>query len=159
MAWSSHFWQTTLRRRLAPAFTISWATTATRSVGCCAIWAHAAGSTTTLPMPRSLRGSLRIFSCTEGRENRWRPCCAPCPLQRKCGSMLFWAIAWWRRSFAVSKRLAALLLALTALMLVLTACYRVLETPFWNYNGSRLMPSFAVARGINYYVLPHHGPL
>ncbi len=81
------------------------------------------------------------------------------PPSAQCGSMLFWAIAWWRRSFAVSKRLAALLLALTALMLVLTACYRVLETPFWNYNGSRLMPSFAVARGINYYVLPHHGPL
>ena len=55
--------------------------------------------------------------------------------------------------------MAGMLLALTALALFFTACYRVLETPLWNYNGSRLMPSFAVAQGINYYKLPHEGPL
>lgn len=59
----------------------------------------------------------------------------------------------------MSKRAARVLLLLTAVALFLIACYRVLETPFWNYNGSRLMPSFAVARGIDYYVLPHQGPL
>ena len=59
----------------------------------------------------------------------------------------------------MSKKLAAILLSLAALGLLLTACYRVLDTPFWNYNGSRLMPSFAVAHGMNYYKLPHEGPL
>ena len=46
-----------------------------------------------------------------------------------------------------------------AFALLINIAYRVLDTPFWNYNGSRLMPSFAVARGWNYYVLPHGGPL
>ena len=46
-------------------------------------------------------------------------------------------------------------------MVLLLACvYRVLETPFWNVNGSRLMPSFALSRGVNYYVdLARGGPL
>jgi len=59
----------------------------------------------------------------------------------------------------VSKKPAGLLLAFTALALFLNICYRVMATPAWGYNGSRLMPSFALARGINYYVLPHQGPL
>jgi len=47
-----------------------------------------------------------------------------------------------------------------ALALFLTIVFRALETPFWNMNGARLMPSFAIARGINYYVLvPPGGPL
>ena len=47
-----------------------------------------------------------------------------------------------------------------ALVLLCTVCHRLLETPLWSYNGARLMPSFAVARGLNYYLLsPHGGPL
>ncbi len=59
----------------------------------------------------------------------------------------------------MSKRPAALLLLLTAVAMFFTICYRVLLTPSWNFNGSRLMPSFAITRGINYYKLPHEGPL
>jgi hypothetical protein len=51
-------------------------------------------------------------------------------------------------------------LAAAALLLFFTVCHRLLETPFWSLNGSRLMPSFALARGVNYYVLlPPGGPL
>ncbi len=51
-------------------------------------------------------------------------------------------------------------LACAALVLFCTVCHRLLETPFWNVNGSRLMASFALARGVNYYVLlPPGGPL
>jgi|SRR5580658_209213 hypothetical protein len=51
-------------------------------------------------------------------------------------------------------------MAAAALVLLLTICHRVLETPLWSFNGSRLMPSFAVARGVNYYILiPPGGPL
>ena len=47
-----------------------------------------------------------------------------------------------------------------AMVLAFTVVHRMLETPLWNYNGSRLMPSFALAHGINYYVLmPPGGPL
>ena len=38
-------------------------------------------------------------------------------------------------------------------MLFLAICQRLLETPFWSFNGSRLMPSIALARGVNYYVV------
>ena len=46
-------------------------------------------------------------------------------------------------------------------MVLLLACvYRVLGTPFWSVNGSRLMPSFALSHGVNYYVdLARGGPL
>ena len=45
-------------------------------------------------------------------------------------------------------------------MLLLIICHRLLETPLWGYNGARLMPSFALARGVDYYVLlPPGGPL
>lgn len=51
-------------------------------------------------------------------------------------------------------------LASAALVLFLTVCHRLLQTPFWSYNGSRLMPSLALARGLNFYVvLPPGGPL
>jgi hypothetical protein len=51
-------------------------------------------------------------------------------------------------------------LACAALVLLFTVCHRWLETPLWSFNGSRLMPSFALARGVNYYVLsPPGGPL
>jgi hypothetical protein len=51
-------------------------------------------------------------------------------------------------------------LSAAALVLLSTICYRLIDTPFWNVNGSRLMPSFALSRGINYYVLfPPGGPL
>ena len=51
-------------------------------------------------------------------------------------------------------------MACAALALITTACYRLLRTPFWSANGSRLMPSFALARGLNYYVVsPPGGPL
>jgi len=51
-------------------------------------------------------------------------------------------------------------LACAAIALSCTICHRLLETPLWNYNGSRLMPSFALAKGVNYYVLlPPGGPL
>ena len=51
-------------------------------------------------------------------------------------------------------------LAAAAVVLFLTACHRLLETPLWSFNGSRLMPSFALAHGVHYYVLfPPGGPL
>ncbi len=51
-------------------------------------------------------------------------------------------------------------LAGVSLVLFFTVCHRLLETPFWSYNGSRLMSSFALAHGLNYYVLmPPGGPL
>ncbi|HXM41399.1 MAG TPA: hypothetical protein VN924_09110 [Bryobacteraceae bacterium] len=51
-------------------------------------------------------------------------------------------------------------MAALALVLFFTVCHRWLETPLWSFNGSRLMPSFALARGVNYYVLsPPGGPL
>ena len=51
-------------------------------------------------------------------------------------------------------------LGAAAAVLFLAICYRVLDTPFWNVNGARLMPSFAVAHGVNYYVaLSSGGPL
>jgi hypothetical protein len=59
----------------------------------------------------------------------------------------------------MSKRAAAVLLLLTAVAMFFTICYRVLLTPSWNFNGARLMPSFAIAHGIDYYMLPHEGPL
>jgi hypothetical protein len=59
----------------------------------------------------------------------------------------------------MSKRAAAVLLLPTAVAMFFTICYRVLLTPSWNFNGARLMPSFAITHGINYYMLPHEGPL
>jgi hypothetical protein len=57
----------------------------------------------------------------------------------------------------ISPRIA---LAGAALVLFFAICYRWLETPFWNVNGSRLMMSLALAKGVNYYVLlPPGGPL
>jgi hypothetical protein len=51
-------------------------------------------------------------------------------------------------------------LAAAALALLLAVCHRLLETPLWSFNGSRLIPSFELARGIDYYVmLPPGGPL
>jgi len=51
-------------------------------------------------------------------------------------------------------------LAAAALVLCATVCHRLLETPLWGVNGARLMPSFALARGVDYYVLiPPGGPL
>src|SRR5580692_10172110 len=51
-------------------------------------------------------------------------------------------------------------LACAALMLLSTVCYLVLQGPTWVWDGARLMPSFALARGLNYYVLlPRSGPL
>jgi hypothetical protein len=59
-----------------------------------------------------------------------------------------------------TRKLTAAALGAGALVLVSIVCYRLLETPFWNVNGSRLMPSFALAHGVNYYVLlPPGGPL
>ncbi len=47
-----------------------------------------------------------------------------------------------------------------ALVLFATVFHRLLETPFWGVNGSRLMPSFMLAQGMNQYVLlPPGGPL
>jgi hypothetical protein len=43
------------------------------------------------------------------------------------------------------------------MVLCSTVCYRWLETPFWGVNGARLMPSFALSKGLNYYVLPPAG--
>jgi hypothetical protein len=53
----------------------------------------------------------------------------------------------------------AVLMVIAALALVLTATYRVVEAPFWGVPGSRLMPSFAMEHGVNYYVPAHGGPL
>jgi hypothetical protein len=51
-------------------------------------------------------------------------------------------------------------LAVAALVLLFTVCHRLLETPLWSFNGARLMPSFALAQGVDYYVLfPPGGPL
>src|SRR5580692_1750943 len=51
-------------------------------------------------------------------------------------------------------------LAAAALVLLFTVCHRLLETPLWSVNGARLMPSFAVAKGVEYHVLfPPGGPL
>lgn len=51
-------------------------------------------------------------------------------------------------------------LAGAALVLFFTVCHRLLQTPLWSFNGSRLMPSLALAGGINFYVLsPPGGPL
>jgi hypothetical protein len=51
-------------------------------------------------------------------------------------------------------------LAAAALVLCAVVCHRLLETPMWSVNGSRLMPSLGLANGINYYVLfPPGGPL
>jgi hypothetical protein len=51
-------------------------------------------------------------------------------------------------------------LACAALLLLATMCQMVLQSPYGLYNGARLMPSFALARGVNYYVLlPRGGPL
>ncbi len=50
--------------------------------------------------------------------------------------------------------------AAAALILFLVVCHRLLETPFWNVNAARLMPSLALAHGIDYYVMfPPGGPL
>lgn len=51
-------------------------------------------------------------------------------------------------------------LACAALVLLSTVCHLVLQSPYGVWDGARLMPSFAVARGVNYYVLlPRGGPL
>ena len=51
-------------------------------------------------------------------------------------------------------------LACAALVLLSTACLLVLHGPYAVWNGARLMPSFALAHGINHYVLlPRGGPL
>ena len=51
-------------------------------------------------------------------------------------------------------------LAGAALVLFFAVCYRLLQTPLWSFNGARLMPSLALGRGINFYVLlPPGGPL
>jgi len=51
-------------------------------------------------------------------------------------------------------------LAAAALVLFFTVCHRLLETPLWSINGSRLMASFELVNGVNYYVLlPPGGPL
>ncbi|MGO4885632.1 MAG: hypothetical protein ACLP59_33145 [Bryobacteraceae bacterium] len=51
-------------------------------------------------------------------------------------------------------------LAAAAVVLFAAVCHRLLETPQWSYNGARLMPSFAVINGLNYYVVfPPGGPL
>src|ERR1017187_10697764 len=44
-------------------------------------------------------------------------------------------------------------LAGAALVLFLAVCHRLLQTPLWSFNGARLMPSLALGRGINFYVL------
>ena len=45
-------------------------------------------------------------------------------------------------------------------MLFLTVCHRLLQTPLWSFNGSRLMPAVALAEGVDFYVLmPPGGPL
>jgi len=60
----------------------------------------------------------------------------------------------------MSRRLATIGLICAALCLACVIGYRLLDTPFWNVNGSRLMPSFELSRGVNYYVLlPPGGPL
>jgi hypothetical protein len=47
-----------------------------------------------------------------------------------------------------------------ALWLFFIVCDFVLRTPYFFWNAARLMPSFALARGIDYYVLlPRGGPL
>lgn len=43
------------------------------------------------------------------------------------------------------------------LILLLAVFHRLLETTQWGYNGARLMPSFALRSGLNYYVLPASG--
>ena len=48
-------------------------------------------------------------------------------------------------------------LACAALVLLTTVCQLVLETPYWPWNGARLMLPFALARGVNYYVLLSRG--
>ena len=51
-------------------------------------------------------------------------------------------------------------LAGAALVLFFAVCHRLLQTPLWSFNGARLMPSLALGRGINFYVLlPPGGPL
>ena len=51
-------------------------------------------------------------------------------------------------------------LASAAIVLLSAICHLVLQTPYFVWNGARLMPSFALAKGVNYYVLlPHGGPL
>lgn len=51
-------------------------------------------------------------------------------------------------------------LAGAALVLFFAVCHRLLQTPLWSFNGSRLMPSLALGRGVNFYVLlPPGGPL
>ena len=51
-------------------------------------------------------------------------------------------------------------LAGAALVLFFAVCHRLLQTPLWSFNGSRLMPSLALSRGVNFYVLlPPGGPL
>ncbi len=51
-------------------------------------------------------------------------------------------------------------LAAAVVVLLAAIFHRLLETPLWSYNGARLMPSFAVAHGVNYYVVfPPGGPL
>jgi hypothetical protein len=51
-------------------------------------------------------------------------------------------------------------LACAALVLLSTVCYLVLQSPYGVWDGARLMPSFALAKGVNYYVLlPRGGPL
>jgi hypothetical protein len=51
-------------------------------------------------------------------------------------------------------------LCCAALVLLSTVCHLVLQTPYLSWNGTRLMLSFALARGVNYYVLlPRGGPL
>ncbi len=51
-------------------------------------------------------------------------------------------------------------LGCAALLLISTVCHLVLQLPYGAWDGARLMPSFALARGVNYYVLlPRGGPL
>lgn len=63
------------------------------------------------------------------------------------------------RSVVSSGRVQNVALLLCCLLLAAIVADRILETPFWSYNGSRLMPTFLLAHGQDPYQLPGSGPM
>lgn len=49
--------------------------------------------------------------------------------------------------------------SLLSILLAAAVGEKVLETPFWSYNGTRLLPSFFLLHGITIYSNPHTGSL
>jgi hypothetical protein len=58
---------------------------------------------------------------------------------------------WWRLGRALMPFMSWSVLA--------GLVFRILETPNWTFNGTRLAPAFALTRGYNLYYPPDKGPV